>query len=146
MLIQNSLSLLSSKLECIPTVYVFDDRDSVEASHWLSRAIPVPRHKPYLSLSIALAAQLSGSRFYIMAGGSGCKLIPPIEHIKLIKDKTSLFLIPTSGIKSAEDANQIFTAGGDAIHVGKALESTSSDSLLSSLVSTSQKFPGQDFF
>lgn len=119
----NSMHLKGSQLEPIPTAYIFDDRGSVGTGEWLARAFPVPRHKPSLSLLLALGAQYSGTRFLILGGGSGAQLPPPEEHIKLIKDKTNLFLIPTSGITTVEHAKNIFEAGADAIHISKLLES-----------------------
>lgn len=145
MLIQNALSAVKSGYELIPTTYVFDARESNSAALWVTKANPIPREKPYLSLSVALSAQFSGSRFYIMAGGSGCKLLPPSDHIKLLRKETDLFLIPTSGIRTAEDAHKMFTSGADAIHVGHILEGPGGLNALSSLVSVSKSFGGRSF-
>lgn len=145
MLVMNSLGAVKTGHELIPTTYVFDDRGSVEAAQWLAKANAIPRHKAYLSLSLALAAQYSGSRFYIMAGGSGCKLTPPEEHLKLLRNKTNLFLMPTSGIRNASDAKKMFEAGGDAIHVGTALEQTNGLKVISEMAKVATAFPGRDF-
>jgi geranylgeranylglyceryl phosphate synthase family protein len=145
LLIQNVLSLSNSNLEPIPTAYVFDERNCNSAARWVSRANPIPREKPYLSLCIALSAQFSGSRFYIMAGGSGCPLLPPKDHIELLRKKTNLFLIPTSGIRSAADASKMFEAGADAIHVGNILESKGGLAIVESMIVASKKYPGRTF-
>jgi phosphoglycerol geranylgeranyltransferase len=119
----NSIYLKGTNFEPLPTAYVFDDRGSIGTGEWISRAVPVPRNKPVISLTLALGAQYSGTRFLILGGGSGASLPPPEEHVKLIKDKTNLFLMPTSGIKKLEQAKIIFQAGADAIHVSSLLES-----------------------
>jgi geranylgeranylglyceryl phosphate synthase family protein len=143
MLIQNVLSLENSNLEPIPTAYVFDDRGCNSAARWVSRSNPIPRDKPYISLCVALSAQFSGLRFYIMAGGSGCKLLPPIDHIQLLRKKTTLFLMPTSGIRTSTDAAKMFEAGADAIHVGSILEEKNGLDILNSIIDISNKFPGR---
>lgn len=145
MLIMNSISANKAKLEIIPSTYVFDDRGSFKSAYWFTRANSVPRDKPEISLSLALSGQYSGSRIYIMAGGSGCKLIPPKEHISLLKSKTNLFLIPTSGIRTASDVKEVFDAGADAIHVGNALEKSNGSETLIEMVEVAKKFSGRLF-
>jgi phosphoglycerol geranylgeranyltransferase len=144
-LIMSSISISRKNLETIPTAYVFDDRGSVRTADWLTRAIAVPREKPDISLSIALASQFSGMRFYIMAGGSGASSAPPISHIKLISEKTNLFLIPTSGIRTVVDARNIFGAGADAIHIGRLLEDKGGIKLLTKIVKESKRYAGKEF-
>jgi geranylgeranylglyceryl phosphate synthase family protein len=119
----NAIHLKGSQFEPIPTAYIFDDRGTVGSGEWMARAFPVPRHKPSLSLLLALGAQYSGTRFLILGGGSGAQLPPPEEHVKLIKDKTNLFLLPTSGIRSVDHAKKMFESGADGIHISKLLES-----------------------
>jgi len=96
-------------------------------------------------LSIALASQFSGMRFYIMAGGSGAPNSPPISHINLLSKKTNLFLIPTSGIRSLNQVIDIFEAGADAIHIGKLLEQKSGWKVLGKIVKESKRHAGKDF-
>jgi heptaprenylglyceryl phosphate synthase len=119
----NSIHLKGSNFEPIPTAYIFDDRGTIGTGEWFSRAFPVPRHKPIISLTLALGAQYSGTRILILGGGSGAPLPPPEEHVKLIKDKTNLFLIPTSGITKLDHVKKLFNAGADAVHISKLLES-----------------------
>lgn len=144
-LTMNSIAVKQHKFETIPTVYVFDDRGETKTSAWLTRATPVPRDKPYISLSIALAAEYCGFRFYIMAGGSGSKVAPPEEHIELLSEKSNLFLIPTSGIRTLEDAKNMFNAGADAIQVGNLLETDGGIKILKEMVKASLSYPGKNF-
>lgn len=119
----NSIYLKGSFFEPIPTAYIFDDRGTVGTGEWMARANSVPRNKPTLSLLLALGAQYSGTRFLILGGGSGAPLPPPIDHVKLLRNKTNLFLMPTSGITKLDHVKDLFEAGADAIHISKLLES-----------------------
>ena len=142
----SSLAVSMNKFEPIPTAYIFDERDSVGTANWLARAVPIPREKPYISLSVALAAQFSGLRFYVMAGGSGSKLPPPTEHIKLLSKKTNLFLIPTSGIRTVAQVEECYEAGADAIHVGNLIEEKGGLEVLGRMVKASKKYSGKKFY
>ncbi len=144
-LIMNSSSFMHNEFEPIPTAYVFDDRGELKTSNWLSRAFPVPRDKPDVSLAVALAAQYLGMRIYIMAGGSGCKLIPPVSHLDLLAKKTNLFLIPTSGIVTKSNAETMFKHHADAIHIGNLLENAKGMKILGKMVDVSKKYPGKHF-
>lgn len=145
-LVMNSLSIVRNGFEPIPTTYVFDDRDYMGAANWLARAVHVPREHPYVSLSLALAAQYSGSRFYIMGGGSGSKLPPPYEHVKLVSKRSRMFLIPTSGIRTVAQAETLFRCGADAIHLGKLIETPGGLKILKDIVEASKKYPGKNFY
>jgi phosphoglycerol geranylgeranyltransferase len=109
-------------LEPIPTAYVFDERESKGTANWLAQANSIPGNKPEISLATALACEYLGIRFYIMAGGSGSLLPPPESHVRLIHDKTNLFVIPTSGIKKSSHVKSLLDAGSDALHVGSMIE------------------------
>lgn len=144
-LIMNSSIIADSEFEPIPTAYVFDDRGAPKTASWLARTVPVPRDKPEISLAIALAAQYLGMRIYIMASGSGSKLIPPVSHLDLLSKKTNLFLIPTSGIATASDAEEMFKHNADSIHVGTALEKPNGMKVLREMVAVAKKYPGKHF-
>ncbi len=142
-LIMGAPLIKSDCLEPIPTAYVFDERDSRGTANWLTQANSIPADKPEISLSTALACQYLGMRFYIMAGGSGSLLPPPASHVKLICKKADLFVIPTSGVRSASHVNELLLAGADAIHVGSMIESDSGLKIFSNIFKMSKKFPGK---
>jgi phosphoglycerol geranylgeranyltransferase len=144
-LIMNSIPMSKKNFELLPTAYVFDDRNSQGSANWLARSVLIPRKKAELSLATALASQYLGMRFYIMAGGSGSSLAPPLNHVALIKKKTDMFLIPTSGIKKTTHARALFSNGADAIHVGNLLESKNGLKILSNMVKISKNYDGKEF-
>lgn len=144
-LILASIPIKESYFEPIPTAYVFDDRGQNASANWLARATPVPRDKPEISLSIALAVQFLGVRFYIMAGGSGSPIPPPLNHIKTLVKNSTLFIIPTSGINSVEAAKEIFAAGADAIHVGQLIENENGWGTFVKMTQIAAKYDGKSF-
>lgn len=144
-LVMASLFIKNKNLEPLPTAYVFDDRKYIGSATWITRATPVPREKPELSLAIAKAAEYLGIRFYIMAGGSGSPYCPPPSHITKLRKYSDLFLIPTSGIKTVDEVNLMFDSGADAIHVGQAIEQENGLNLLTKMVEASKKHKGKDF-
>ena len=80
-LVSNSLNVSKNNLEPLPTVYVFDERESRGTANWITRSTPIPRTKPEISLAVAKAAEYLGNRFYIMAGGSGSKNPPSFSNL-----------------------------------------------------------------
>lgn len=144
-LVMSSIAVSKCEYETIPTAYVFDERGSLRTATWLSRPTPVPREKPCLSLSLALAAQYCGFRFYIMGGGSGVPLPPPKDHVSLLSEKTELFVMPTSGITTASQAKEMFENGADAIHIGNLIEKDGGLKVLTDMITASSSFPGKNF-
>jgi len=133
-------------LEPIPTAYVFDERNSRGTANWLAQANPIPNNKPEISLATALACEYLGIRFYIMAGGSGSFLPPPESHVRLIKDKTNLFVIPTSGIKNISHVKSLLEAGADALHIGSMIETKEGLAEFEKIFSLSKKYPGKKIY
>ncbi len=138
--VMNSLFIKKRQMEPLPTDYVFDDRGSIGTAAWLARAWPVPRDKPQIALALAKAAEYSGSRFFVLAGGSGASLPPSNEMVRLIRKETGLFLIPTSGIRSCDVAKELFEAGADGIHVSKLLESKDNWPVLSKMIRAARNY------
>ncbi len=130
-------------LEPLPTAYVFDERNSKGTANWLAQPNSIPQNKPEISLANALACQYLGIRFYIMAGGSGSILPPPDQHVKLIRKKTNLFVIPTSGIKNYSHAQSLLESGADALHIGTMIESKEGLVDFEKIFNSSKKFPGR---
>lgn len=142
-LIMGAPLIKSDFLEPIPTAYVFDERNSKGTANWLAQANSIPVNKPEISLATALACEYLGIRMYIMAGGSGSFLSPPESHVKLIHQKTGLFLIPTSGIRSVSHAKGLFEAGADALHIGSMIESKEGLEEFNKIFKLSKKYSGR---
>jgi geranylgeranylglyceryl phosphate synthase family protein len=144
-LIANSLYVEKNQFEVIPTAYVFDDRDYNATANWIAKSYPVPRGKPEISLAIGKAAEFLGIRFYIMAGGSGSPKEPPASHVEILAKHSNLFIIPTSGINTAEQAKKLFEAGADAMHIGNRLEEKDGFKALKEIIEVSKLYKGKIF-
>jgi len=144
-LVMSSLFLKKNNFEPIPTAYVFDNRDSRGTANWLSRSNDIPYNKPEISLANGLACQYLGIRFYILAGGSGSLLPPPVSHVKLLHEKSDLFVIPTSGIKSEAHVKSLLAAGADAMHLGNMIESDSGLGKIEKLLKIANNYKGRKF-
>jgi len=142
-LIMGAPLIKTDYLEPIPTAYVFDERNSRGTANWLAQANPIPNNKPEISLATALACEYLGIRVYIMAGGSGSFLPPPESHVKLIHEKTSLFVIPTSGIKSLAHVKSLLDAGADALHIGSMIETKEGLKEFDKIFKLSKKYSGR---
>ena len=132
-------------LEPIPSAYIFDERGSKGTANWLTQPNPILREKPEISLAMGLACQYLGMRFYIMAGGSGSLLPPPEKHVALLRKKTDLFIIPTSGIKTTDNVKNLLDSGADALHIGGVLESENGLDIFEKMFKLSRKYPGRKF-
>lgn len=142
-LIMGAPLIKAEYLEPIPTAYVFDERNSRGTANWLAQANAIPQNKPEISLATALACQYLGIRFYIMAGGSGSFLPPPESHVKLIRNKTDLFVIPTSGIKNHSHVKTLLESGADAVHIGSMIESKEGLAEFEKIFKSSKKYSGR---
>ena len=83
----------------------------------------MPRDKPKLAASLALAAQYMGMRFVITDTGSNPKDgHVPVDMVATVASVLDVPYIVAGGIRSAEDAKNVVTAGASAIQVGTAFE------------------------
>jgi phosphoglycerol geranylgeranyltransferase len=90
---------------------------------WVGDAKLIPRNKPMIAASYALAAQYMGFRFVITDAGSN----PKDGHIPLdmVKSVSSLIDVPyivAGGVRTPDEAKSIMKAGADIIQVGTAFE------------------------
>ncbi len=144
-LVSNSLYVEKNDIEPLPTVYVFDDRNYTGTSHWITRSSQIPSGKPEISLAVGKAAQFLGIRFYIMAGGSGSPNPPSTKHVEKLAKHSQLFVIPTSGINTADQAKELFAAGADAVHIGNRLEQKSGFKDLEGMFKAAKLYEGRKF-
>ncbi len=96
---------------------------------WVGDANLVPREKPKIAASLALAGEYLGNRFIITDTGSNPRLqgygpVPP-EMIKAVKSVITVPYIVAGGILTLDDAKTALRAGGDILQIGTALEKSS---------------------
>lgn len=107
-------------LETLPTGYLVIDQDTAVAH--VGRAYPIPRGKPEIVATYALAAQMLGLKYIYVEAGSGAQQPVPPEFPKVIKRYTNLVVIVGGGIRSPEIAKQLANAGADIIVTGTIVE------------------------
>ena len=89
---------------------------------WVGDANKIPRDKPQIAASMALAGQFMGSRFILTDVGSASPEPVPPEMIRAVRNATDVFYIVAGGIKTEAHVRQTIKNGADAIQVGTAIE------------------------
>ena len=97
---------------------------------WIGDANFVPREKPRIAASLALAGEFLGNRFIITDTGSNPRLQNsgpvPKEMIRAVKDSISVPYIVAGGILSANELRDAYSSGADIVQIGTAFERSAS--------------------
>ena len=109
-------------LEAIPTGYMIMESGHITTAQYVSNSFPLPRSKPDVAVSTAIAGEMLGLKTIYMDAGSGAEMPIPEEIISAVKKNISIPLIVGGGIKTPEAALQAFNAGADIIVIGNAAE------------------------
>lgn len=92
---------------------------------WVGDANVVPRTKPAIAASLALAGQLSGHRIIFTDAGSGAYAPVPIQMVSSVKSAIEVPYLVAGGIKMPKHAADIIKAGADWVQIGTAAERAS---------------------
>ncbi|MFO7978579.1 MAG: geranylgeranylglyceryl/heptaprenylglyceryl phosphate synthase [Bacteroidales bacterium] len=111
-----------SKLEVIPTGYMLIESGKITSVLYMSNTIPIPFDKVDIGVCTAMAGEMLGLRTIYMDAGSGAIYPIPTEMIRAVKQNISVPLIIGGGVRTAEDAAEIWEGGADVITVGNAAE------------------------
>jgi len=109
-------------LEAIPTGYMIMESGHITTAQYVSNSIPLPRSKPDVAVSTAIAGEMLGLKAIYMDAGSGAEMSIPTEIIAAVKKNISIPLIVGGGIRTPEAAHKVFNAGADIIVIGNAAE------------------------
>lgn len=114
--------LKTSSLEVISTGYMLIDPGHLTSVTYMSNTLPIPHDKNDIAVSTAWAGELLGLKVLYMDAGSGARHTISRSMIEAVSKNTELPLIVGGGIKTAEKALELCTAGADVIVVGNSIE------------------------
>ena len=107
-------------IEAIPMGYIVVEPGG--AVGYIGDARVIPRSKPKIAASYALAAEYLGMKLVYLEAGSGADEHVPEEMIRATKSLLSIPLIVGGGIRNGKDAEKVAKAGADIIVTGTAVE------------------------
>jgi putative glycerol-1-phosphate prenyltransferase len=113
-------------LEVIPTGYMLIESGRPTTALYMSNTIPIPRDKDDIAVCTAMAGEMLGLKMIYMDAGSGAMAHISLSMIKKVKKNISIPLIVGGGIKTAQMAKEIYSAGADMIVIGNAVEKNTS--------------------
>ncbi len=109
-------------LEAIPTTYLVFEPGRLVG--WIGNVNLIPEDRPDIAAACALAGRFSGSRVLIAERGSGAAEPLSAAVIGALSKACGeeVFLFDAGGVRTAEQASAIITAGADGIQVGTVFE------------------------
>ncbi len=114
--------LRASQLEILPTGYMLIEGGRTTSVEYMSNTRPIPRDKPEIAMSTAMAGEMLGLRLIYMDAGSGAAHPVPEATIRAVKGCIGVPLVVGGGLRSAEAVAKAFAAGADMVVVGTAIE------------------------
>ncbi|MGI4885059.1 MAG: geranylgeranylglyceryl/heptaprenylglyceryl phosphate synthase [Janthinobacterium lividum] len=113
--------LRASGLELLPTGYLLVDSGQPTTASYMSGTAPLPRDKPGIAATTALAGEQLGLRLTYLDGGSGA--LHPVSRamIAAVRATVTTPLIVGGGLNTAEKITAALTAGADVVVVGNRI-------------------------
>lgn len=109
-------------IEPISTGYMLIESGKATTAEYMSGSRPIPRNKPEIAASTALAAEYLGMKMVYLEAGSGAERTVPNEMIKLVSNTCNIPVIVGGGIKSAMTAREKVENGANVIVTGNFFE------------------------
>lgn len=114
--------LKKSGLEIIPTGYILIESSYTTSVEYISNTKPIPVSKPDIVVATAMAGEMLGLKCIYLEAGSGANSKIPASLIAEVKKNIHIPLIVGGGIRTKQDAAEIYNAGADMVIVGTAVE------------------------
>jgi phosphoglycerol geranylgeranyltransferase len=115
-------SVKAAGLEPIAMGYLVIESNVKTSVEFFGDVNTVPRKKPKIAASFALAAEYLGMKFVYFEGGSGAAEPVPDEMIAVTKKLITIPLIVGGGIRTGDQAYEKVKAGADIIVTGTIVE------------------------
>jgi len=122
-------------LEPIPTGYLLIESGKTTSVEYVSDTRPIPRDKPDIACSHALAAEYFGMKLVYLEAGSGSATSVPDELISAVASYITLPLIAGGGIRTPEEAARKVRVGAKIVVAGNQFEKGNPGRLLTEFAS-----------
>lgn len=109
-------------IEAIPTGYMIMESGHITTAQYISNSLPLPRNRPEVTVSTAIAGEMLGLKAIYIDAGSGAELPIPIEIIKAVSENITIPLIIGGGLRTFSSVKASFDAGADLIVLGNIAE------------------------
>jgi phosphoglycerol geranylgeranyltransferase len=97
---------------------------------WVGDVNLVPREKPKIAASLALAGEYLGNRFIVTDVGSNPqkqgKGAVPLDMVRAVKSSINVPYIVAGGIRDSATLSNVIKNGADIVQIGTAIEQSSS--------------------
>ncbi len=118
----SAAALKASNLQIIPTGYILVDPGHPTTASYMSGTLPLPRDKPNIAASTALAGELLGLQIIFLDAGSGARQPVPSAMIAAVRQTVDAPIVVGGGINTISKAHAALQAGADLIVVGNEVE------------------------
>lgn len=111
-----------SGLEVLSTGYILIDGGKPTSVEYMSNTKPIPANKHDIALATAMAGEMLGQNLIYLEAGSGADSAISSELINKVSQNINVPLIVGGGIRTPEQATEVFKAGADIIVAGTIVE------------------------
>lgn len=109
-------------IEPISTGYILVESGSTTTAVYMSGSLPVPKNKPEIAASTALAAEYLGMKMIYLEAGSGADNPVPTEMVKAVAKQITIPIIVGGGIRDPFTAREKVENGASIIVTGNFFE------------------------
>ncbi len=109
-------------LEAISTGYMNIDGGNATTVSYISNAFPIPRNKPAIAKSTAIAGEMLGHNVLFLDAGSGAQFPVSADIIQAVRKAIEIPIIVGGGIKTLKQCADALSAGADIVVIGDAIE------------------------
>jgi phosphoglycerol geranylgeranyltransferase len=109
-------------ISTIPVGYILIENGRTTSVEYMSNTVPIPSDKPEIAVATAIAGEMLGLKAIYLEAGSGAAQPVGRNLIAEVRKNISIPLIVGGGIKTEQEALDIYRAGADIIVTGTAVE------------------------
>jgi len=117
-----AVAIKENNIEPISMGYLIIEGGSRSSASFYGDANEIPRNKPKIATSFALAAQYLGMKLAYLEAGSGAEMSVPENMIEKVKSAIDIPLIVGGGITNGETAYLKVKAGADFVVIGNTFQ------------------------